>query len=193
MEITNILLCGVGGQGILTSGRIIALAAMDANLDVKMSEVHGMAQRGGNVDSHIRIGKSVPSSLIPKGGADFLVSFEMLEAVRYLDYLKESGKCYVSNLKINPLSSSLKKGSNYPENIEEILKQKAKMVKIMEASKIAKELGDIRMVNVILLGALSKELKMIKKENFENAIKLRFSPKVAPLCLKAFERGIENG
>jgi len=110
MEITNILLCGVGGQGILTSGRILALASMDANLDVKMSEVHGMAQRGGNVDSHIRIGEKVPSSLIPKGGADFLVSFEMLEALRYLDFLKPQGMCFVSNLKITPLGSSLKKG-----------------------------------------------------------------------------------
>ncbi len=193
MEITNILLCGVGGQGILTSGRILALASMDANLDVKMSEVHGMAQRGGNVDSHIRIGEKVPSSLIPKGGADFLVSFEMLEALRYLDFLKPQGMCFVSNLKITPLGSSLKKGASYPENIEEILKKKAPVLKIIEAEKIAKEIGDMRMVNVILLGALSKNLKILTKTNFENGIKARFSPKIAPLCLKAFERGIENG
>ncbi len=92
MKITNIMLSGVGGQGILTSGRILALAAIDAGLDVKMSEVHGMSQRGGNVDSHIRIGEKVPSSLIPKGGADYLISFEMMEALRYMDYLKRTAR-----------------------------------------------------------------------------------------------------
>ncbi|MCX7831054.1 MAG: indolepyruvate oxidoreductase subunit beta [Acidobacteria bacterium] len=193
MKIINIMLSGVGGQGILTSGRILALAALDKGLDVKMSEVHGMSQRGGNVDSHIRIGENVPSSLIPKGGADYLLSFEMMEGLRYLDYLKPEGKAIISKLKITPLSSNLKKGASYPENIEETIIKKAPNVKFLEAEKIAKELGDIRMVNVILLGAMSKDFTLLDKSNFENAIKERFSPKVAPLCLKAFERGIENG
>lgn len=193
MSIVNIMLSGVGGQGILTSGRILALAAMDKGLDVKMSEVHGMSQRGGNVDSHIRIGDSVPSSLIPKGGADYLISFEMMEGLRYLDYLKPEGKAIISKLKISPLSSNLKKGGSYPENIEEIILSKISRVKFIEAEKIAREIGDIRMVNIILLGALSIDLDILEKENFENAIKQRFSPKVAPLSLKAFKRGIENG
>lgn len=193
MKITNILLCGVGGQGILTSGRILGLAAINEGLDVKMSEVHGMAQRGGNVDSHIRIGGVVPSPLIPKGEADFLVSFEMMEGLRYLDYLKQEGMAIVSNVKITPLSSSLKKGASYVENIEEILQKKAPRLKIVDAEKIARELNDIRMVNLILLGALFKNFNLLKKESFEKAIKERFSEKIAPLCLKAFERGIENG
>lgn len=193
MNIVNIMLSGVGGQGILTSGRVLALAALDKGLDVKMSEVHGMSQRGGNVDSHIRIGESVPSSLIPKGGADYLISFELMEGLRYLDYLKPEGKAIISKLKITPLSSNLKKGGSYPENIEEMILQKAPKVKLIEAEKIAKELGDIRMVNIILLGAMAKDFTLLEKSNFENAIKQRFSPKVAPLCLKAFERGIENG
>lgn len=193
MNIVNIMLSGVGGQGILTSGRVLALAALDKGLDVKMSEVHGMSQRGGNVDSHIRIGESVPSSLIPKGGADYLISFELMEGLRYLDYLKPEGRAIISKLKITPLSSNLKKGASYPENIEEMISQKAPKVKLIDAEKIAKELGDIRMVNIILLGAMSKDFTLLEKSNFENAIKQRFSPKVAPLCLKAFERGIENG
>ncbi len=95
MDITNVMFAGVGGQGILTSGRLLALAALHAGLDVKMSEVHGMSQRGGNVDTHVRIGPEVPSSLIPKGGAHFLVSFEKLEALRYLDYLRPDGVAFV--------------------------------------------------------------------------------------------------
>lgn len=193
MKITNIMLSGVGGQGILTSGRILALAAIDAGLDVKMSEVHGMSQRGGNVDSHIRIGEKVPSSLIPKGGADYLISFEMMEALRYMDYLKPDGKAYVSKLKITPLSSNLKKGGSYPENIEEMIVKKAPSVKLIDAESVVKELGDIRMVNIILLGALSKDIKVLGRGNFENAIRERFNKKVVDLCLKAFERGMENG
>src|SRR5512137_1604777 len=107
MEITNILFAGVGGQGILTSSRVLALAALHAGLDVKMSEVHGMAQRGGNVDTHVRVGKEVPSCLIPKGGAQFLVAFEKLEALRYMDYLYPQGVAYVCPLEIPPLTQSL--------------------------------------------------------------------------------------
>jgi indolepyruvate ferredoxin oxidoreductase, beta subunit len=193
MQITNILLSGVGGQGILTSGRVLALAAIDAGLDVKMSEVHGMSQRGGNVDSHVRIGEVVPSSLVPKGGADFLISFELLEALRYLDYLKPEGMALVSKLKISPLNTNLKKGGSYPEDVEGIIMKKAPHSKLIDAEKIALELGDIRMVNVILIGALSNHFKALSVDNFKNAIKQRFSKKVVDLCLKAFEKGRENG
>ena len=121
MEIINIMFCGVGGQGILTSSRILALSAVHSGLDVKMSEVHGMAQRGGNVDTHVRIGKIVPSSLIPKGAAHYLVAFEKLEALRYMDYLRPDGALFVSPLEIPPLTQNLRKDAGYVKDIDEVL------------------------------------------------------------------------
>ncbi|MEW6758476.1 MAG: indolepyruvate oxidoreductase subunit beta [Acidobacteriota bacterium] len=191
MEITNILFAGVGGQGILTSSRVLALAAVDAGLDVKMSEVHGMAQRGGNVDTHVRIGPEVPSSLIPKGGAHFLVAFEKLEALRYLDYLRPDGTVYVCPLEIPPLTQNLKKDSGYVPDIDGVLASKAPNLVWVDAVTIAREEGDLRMVNLILLGALSPKLSMTDA-NWEAAIGQRFPKKIQAACLKAFRRGVEH-
>ncbi|MEJ2366930.1 MAG: indolepyruvate oxidoreductase subunit beta [Acidobacteriota bacterium] len=192
MEITNIMLSGVGGQGILTSGRVLALAAMDAGLDVKMSEVHGMAQRGGNVDTHVRIGKEVPASLIPKGGAHFLVSFEKLEALRYLEYLRPDATAFVSRQEIPPLTQNLKAGKGYVQDLDRILEEMAPSVFWVDAVDIARELGDIRMVNMILLGALANRLPLTM-ENWEAALAQRFKEKIRPLCRKAFQRGWDHG
>ncbi len=191
MEITNVLFAGVGGQGILTSSRVLALAAVDAGLDVKMSEVHGMAQRGGNVDTHVRIGKEVPSSLIPPGGAHFLVAFEKLEAVRNLHFLGPRGTAFVSPLEIPPLTQSLKKDSGYLPGIDRILEEKAPRLVWVDAVRMAKEEGDIRMVNLILLGALSRHLPLTP-ENWEAAIRKRFPKKIQEACLKAFRRGVTD-
>ncbi|MGA9752644.1 MAG: indolepyruvate oxidoreductase subunit beta [Acidobacteriota bacterium] len=191
MDITNILFSGVGGQGILTSSRVLALAALHAGLDVKMSEVHGMAQRGGNVDTHVRIGKEVPSSLIPAGGAHFLVSFEKLEALRYMDYLRPDGIAYVCPLEIPPLTQNLKKDSGYVKGIDRILEEKAPHVIWVDAPAMARELGDLRMVNVILLGALSRSLPM-KEEDWEAAIRERFPAKVQEACIRAFRMGVNH-
>lgn len=190
MEITNILFSGVGGQGILTSSRILALAAVDAGLDVKMSEVHGMSQRGGNVDTHVRIGQEVPSSLIPKGGADFLVAFEKLEALRYMAFLKPDGVVFACPVEIPPLTRNLRKNTGYVEGIDEKLADHAPELKMIDAPTIAKEIGDVRMVNIIMLGALSTRMK-IEKENWENGIRQRFSPKIHEACIAAFNRGRE--
>ena len=191
MEITNILFAGVGGQGILTSSRVLALAAVDAGLDVKMSEVHGMAQRGGNVDTHVRIGPEVPSSLIPRGGAHFLVAFEKLEALRYLDYLRPDGTAFVCPLEIPPLTQNLKKDSGYVPDIDGVLAAKAPNLVWVDAVTIAREEGDLRMVNLILLGALSPKLSMTDS-NWEAAIGQRFPKKIQAACLKAFRRGVEH-
>ncbi len=193
MEITNIMLSGVGGQGILTSGRIIALAAMDAGLDVKMSEVHGMSQRGGNVDTHVRIGEAVPSSLIPVGGAHFLVSFEKLEALRYLNYLLPGGTAFVARHEIPPLTQNLKKNTGYVADIDSKLEAKAPRLVWVDAFEIAKELGDPRMVNVILLGALSNATKGLGPKNWEAAIRERFKKNIQEACIEAFNRGSANG
>lgn len=193
MEITNIMLSGVGGQGILTSGRVIALAALHAGLDVKMSEVHGMSQRGGNVDTHVRIGPVVPASLIPKGGAHFLVSFEKMEALRYLDFLRRDGVAFVSRHEISPLSQNLKENSGYVADIDKVLAKKAPALVWVDAVEIAKELGDLRMTNVILLGALSNRLTALTAENWEAAIRERFAKKAQDACLEAFRRGTSYG
>jgi indolepyruvate ferredoxin oxidoreductase beta subunit len=191
MEITNIMFCGVGGQGILTSSRILALSAVHAGLDVKMSEVHGMAQRGGNVDTHVRIGKIVPSSLIPKGAAHYLVAFEKLEALRYMDYLRPDGALFVCPLEIPPLTQNLRKDAGYVKDIDEVLKSKAPELVWVNAQEMAREVGDLRMVNVILLGALSHRLSM-KPEDWESAIRTRFSKRVQEACLKAFQMGVDH-
>ncbi len=187
MDITNVLFSGVGGQGILTSGRLLALAAMQAGLDVKMSEVHGMSQRGGNVDTHVRIGEEVPSSLIPKGGAHYLVSFEKLEALRYLDYLSPDGTVFVNRLEVKPLAPSLK-ATSYVDEIDAELEKRAPNLVWVDAIPIAKELGDIRMVNVIMLGGLSKRLEL-SEENWEAAIRERFRERFHKTCLEALKKG----
>jgi indolepyruvate ferredoxin oxidoreductase beta subunit len=189
MEITNVLFSGVGGQGILTSGRLLGLAALQAGLDVKMSEVHGMSQRGGNVDAHVRIGEVVPSPLIPKGGAHFLVAFEKLEALRYMDFLRPDGVVLVSDLEIHPLASNLKE-SSYVEGIDTVLAQKAPRLVLLHALEEARTFGDVRMVNVLLLGALSTFLKIVP-EHWEAAVRERFPAKIQETCWKAFQRGAE--
>ena len=157
--ITNVLLSGVGGQGILTASRLLALAAPHHGLDVKMSEVHGMSQRGGNVDTHVRIGPEVPSSLIPKGGADFLVSFEKLEALR---------------------------------DVDRLLEEKAPHLVWVDGTEMARELGDVRTVNVILLGALATRLPFLEEADWEAAVKERFAKaEVREAVLAAFRKGAE--
>jgi indolepyruvate ferredoxin oxidoreductase beta subunit len=190
-KIVNVLLSGVGGQGILTAGRLLALAALHRNLDVKMSEVHGMSQRGGNVDTHVRLGVAVPSSLIPRGGADFLVSFEKLEALRYMDYLKPDGVAFVNRLEISPLTVALKK-PNYVDNVDGLLEEKAPNLVWVDGTEMAREMGDVRMVNVILLGALATRLPALEDADWEAAVKERFKkPKVQEAVLAAFRKGAE--
>jgi len=189
--ITNVLLSGVGGQGILTAGRLLALAALRRGLDVKMSEVHGMSQRGGNVDTHVRIGEAVPSPLIPKGGAHFLVSFEKLEALRYLDYLRPDGVAFVNRLEISPLTVALKQ-PNYVDDIDKILEEKTPDLIWVDGTEMARALGDVRMVNVILLGALATRLSFLEDANWEAAVKERFAkPKIQEAVLAAFRKGPE--
>lgn len=193
MDITNVLFAGVGGQGILTSGRILAVAALHAGLDVKMSEVHGMSQRGGNVDVHVRVGPLVPSSLIPQGGAHFLVAFEKLEALRYLDYLRSDGVAFVNRLEIPPVATSLKEGASYVADIEGVLAAKAPRLIWVDGAAIAGELGDSRLVNTVLIGALSSHLPFLKPADWEAAIRERFKARIQDVNLKAFARGAEVG
>ena len=152
--IKSILLSGVGGQGTILASKLLTLGLMDAGYDVKMSEIHGMSQRGGTVTSHIRYGDNVDSPVIERGDADLLISFEKMEALRYLEYLKPSGKVVVNNYEIKPLSALAAK-VEYSKDIIKELEEKVDTITI-DAARKAKELGNSRVMNVILLGAIIK-------------------------------------
>ena len=185
-DTTNIVICGVGGQGIILASNVLCYVAFLEGLDVKKSEVHGMAQRGGSVITHVRFGEKIYSPLIEQGKGDIILSFEKLEALRYIHYLKKNGIVIVNDREIPPMSV-LTGTVFYPVNIERKLKKSGKTF-FIDAAKIALELGNIRAVNIILLGVLSKFLKF-KKESWEKAIKENVKEKFAELNIAAFDRG----
>ncbi len=188
-DITSILICGVGGQGVLLASELLCAAALSEGLDVKKSEVHGMAQRGGSVVSHVRFGTSVASPLIPKGGADGIISFEYIESSRYLSFLKEGGFIFSNTQRIVPITAHFG-DIKYPDDIEPALRKRASDVVWMDAFSIAKELGNKNVVNVIMLGALSHRLPF-STQTWEETILNRVPPKFRDLNLKAFARGRE--
>lgn len=148
----NILIVGVGGQGTLLTGRIIGNHAMTKGLDVKMSEVHGMAQRGGSVVMQVKYGKKVYSPLVEVGEADIIFAFEKLEALRYLPYLKENGVIIVNTQEIDPMPVVMG-ADKYTENILETLKAGCKDHCFINALTIAEEIGNVKVVNMIMIGA----------------------------------------
>ncbi len=186
--ITNIIFSGVGGQGVLVMSDILAIVAMKGNYDVKKSEVHGMAQRGGSVISHLRFGDKIFSPLIPQEEADFIVSMEKLEALRVLNFLRPNG-IILLNLCIIPPLGVLTGKEKYPLNIEGSLSERGKVVSI-PALEIAKSLGNPRAGNVVMLGVLSQYLPF-SPLLWEEAIKERFPKKYHSLNLEAFRKGRE--
>jgi indolepyruvate ferredoxin oxidoreductase beta subunit len=185
---TNIILAGVGGQGILTIAAVLDTAALDCNLNIKQSEVHGMSQRGGAVQSHVRISdKEIFSDLIPQGKADIIISVEPMELLRYLPYLKEGGHLVTDS---NPFINI----TNYPEMdalYSEIKSQPNSI--LIDAKKIAKDLGNARATNIVLLGAASSLLPL-SDESLKKAIKTLFERKgerIVNKNLEAFEKGKE--
>lgn len=185
--IINILTCGVGGQGVLLFTDILADVVMRAGLDVKKSEVHGMAQRGGSVVSQLRFGEHVFSPLIEETTADFIIGFEKLETLRYIHYLSEKGKVLVDSLEISPMPV-LTGAAEYPKDIMERIKARAKNVYEINAFNKAKELGETRIQNVVMLGAASRFLKF-PLELYQLAIEKNVKAKFVELNLKAFEQG----
>ncbi len=184
----SILLAGVGGQGILRASDILSLVLMEAGLDAKKSEVHGMAQRGGCVTSHVRYGTKVYSPIAKKGDINILVSFEKIETLRYLDYLKPSGKVIVNEAEIYPPSVNLGE-TQYPHDVIDIVKDLVKEVKVVNATEIALEAGNPRTANVVLLGVLSSFMTDINSEYWERVLRKAFSEKVVQANLAAFELG----
>ncbi|MEI8355542.1 MAG: indolepyruvate oxidoreductase subunit beta [Deltaproteobacteria bacterium] len=185
--VTNILLVGVGGQGILVAAEIIAEALMLAGFDVKKSEVHGMAQRGGSVVSHVRYGEKVYSPIIPEGETDILLGFELLEAYRYLPLLKRDGKIVVNNLKINPLTVSIGQEA-YPEGLSDRINHFFPDGRMVDGVALAKLAGNVKTANTVLLGALSR-LCGIDEKFWVSAIERMVPGKTLEVNRKAFELG----
>ena len=184
-KVTNIILSGVGGQGIILAGRILAKCALDAGFDVKANELHGMAQRGGSVLSHIRFGKKVNSPLIPEGKADFLVAMEELESLRYERFLMPGGTVILNTRKVVPSSIEEK---DYPKDIKEQLEKGGFKVLPIDAQGIAKQAGSTNVENVVLMGLLSKLLP-IPQETWEAAIKENVPAKYLDMNILAFYKG----
>lgn len=187
----NILFSGVGGQGILLASELTALSLLTMGLDVKKSEVHGMAQRGGSVVAHLRYGKKVYSPLISPGEADISVSFEMMEAVRYLPFLHAKSKVIVNIYKILPPSVALGK-TDYPENVLDELTSRGLEVLSLDAFALASDIGEIRAANVVMVGVLSTMLP-IPEEVFLDVIKKRVPERFLEVNTKAFLAGRKVG
>ncbi len=183
----NILMCGVGGQGILLASEITSSALIKAGYDVKKSEVHGMAQRGGSVVAHLRYGEKVYSPLIEPGTADVELAFEMLESVRYMNYLHKNSKVIVNTQKIYPpsVATGIEK---YPDNLLDTLRKNKLSVLPIDAFGVAQELGEPRAVNMVIVGSLSYFLP-VKENIFIKVIKERLPEKIQQVNLKAFSTG----
>jgi indolepyruvate ferredoxin oxidoreductase, beta subunit len=189
MNTTNILICGVGGQGVLLAGEFLGDIALRAGYDVKKSEIHGMAQRGGSVVSHVRYGEKIYSPSINEGDADIILSFEKMETLRYLPYLKPGGIVVVNNQKISPTNTSIK-SSSYPDNIESYFEGKCSIFKYVDAIGTAVKTGNTKTVNVVMIGALSKYLDFKEtdwNETFNNLV----PKKHLEINLSAFKMGKE--
>ena len=191
MKPLNFILTGVGGQGILLSSDILCLVGMAAGYDVKKTDVHGMAQRGGSVISHVRLADQVFSPMVPVGAADYLLSFEKLDACRWLHYLRLDGVVVTSDEAIPTLALAGKNPYPTDDAIAGLLAARAAHVRILPAGALATELGNPRVANVILLGALSRFVE-IPVAAWLNAIAERVPPKFRELNRRAFELGRQS-
>jgi len=182
----SILICGVGGQGTLLMSKTLTAGLVQAGYDVKMSEVHGMAQRGGSVSTQVRYGEKVYSPIIGRGEADVLVAFEKLEGARYSNLLKIGGTALINDYEVMPLPVS-SGAVAYPENIYDEMKRVFDL-RVIPASDIAKSLGNIRCTNIVLLGALVRAFSL-ESIDWNAALTESVPPKVLALNLAAFEAG----
>ncbi len=186
MSTVNIMIVGVGGQGTLLASRILGNCVIKEGYDVKVSEVHGMSQRGGSVVTYLKYGDKVYSPIVGKGEADIILAFEELEALRAMPYLKKGGKIIVNTQQINPMPVIVGK-AEYPTNILATL-EKAGNVIALDALALAKESGNIKAVNVVLIGVLAKSSE-IAYEKWIETIKSTVPEKFLEVNLKAFDAG----
>ncbi|CAA7601129.1 Pyruvate-flavodoxin oxidoreductase, central domain protein [Acididesulfobacillus acetoxydans] len=190
MPVTNVLLCGVGGQGVLLASEVLALVAAEEKAEVKQTEVHGVAQRGGSVVSHLRFGEGVYSPIVRTGEADILLAFERLEAVRYGYYVKPGGLILINDVEIMP--GQIGEYKPYPAGIMEFLSGKGLRLQLIPAAAEAKALGNVRVSSLILLGVLSQHLDLSPRA-WETVIRRRIPERLLEVNLKAFEAGVELG
>ena len=184
----SILLVGVGGQGTILASKLLSNGLMQAGYDVKMSEIHGMSQRGGSVSSHIRYGEKVWSPVIEKGSADLLVAFEEMEALRWLDYLRTGGKVVVNGYRIPPVPVTTGK-TDYPEGILEELRRSADTM-VVDAAAEAEKLGNPKVMNVILLGTIVKHMDL-QHIDWAQIIRENVKPAFVELNIKALQVGMD--
>lgn len=182
----NIMIVGVGGQGTLLASRILGNLLVEKGYDVKVSEVHGMSQRGGSVVTYVKYGDKVYSPIIDKGEADIILAFERLEALRALPYLKKGGKIIVNDRATMPMPV-ITGAAEYPEGIIETLSAAAE-VKSLDALALAEEAGSVKAVNVVLIGVLAASTD-IPKEEWLDVLRTTVPPKFLEVNLKAFEKG----
>ena len=188
-KITNFLFVGVGGQGILTASDIAASVGLAAGLQAKKSEVHGFSQRGGVVESHVRWGDRVGAPTAEKGTVDFLIALELLESARWIDWLRPDGALLINRQRIAPMTVTVG-DLIYPEDerILDLVRARTDDVTFIDGLAIAEELGNARMVNTVVLGALASRLD-VDEETWLSVIEERVPPKYADLNRKAFRRG----
>ena len=186
----SVLIVGVGGQGTLLAGRLLGEYAKAKGLDAKVSEVHGMAQRGGSVVTHVRIGEKVASPLIDLQTADVLLSFEPVEALRALEMLKPGGMLICDEAKVPPIAVNMGMAS-YPENVKEQAAQYTDKMIFVDATGIAKSLGNTKAANIVLLGVYTQCMGMDAK-GMEQVIREGVKPAFVELNLKAFQAGLEQ-
>ncbi|MDR3644897.1 MAG: indolepyruvate oxidoreductase subunit beta [Clostridia bacterium] len=193
MEPINIMIVGVGGQGTLLASRVIGAAAVSSKLDCKVSEVHGMSQRGGSVVTYCRVGGRIFSPLVEKGHADVLLCFERLEALRWSGFLRRGGLLILNDERIDPMPV-IAGAQSYPGGIIEALQAGGAQVTAIDAAAIADECGDRRAANTVLLGVLaSKGIAGIARETWEEAVCGIVPAKALEINRKAFQKGYERG
>lgn len=187
MKTKNIIIVGVGGQGSLLASKILGHLLLNQGYDVKVSEVHGMSQRGGSVITYVRYGDKVYSPFVDKGEADYIVSFEMLETARWLPYLKEGGQIVTNTQQIDPMPVIIG-AATYPDNLVDKIKSKGIKIDAMDCLSIANQAGSSKAVNIVLLGRLSHHFD-IDNEAWLKSLEANVPAKFLELNKKAFELG----
>ncbi len=188
MDTKNIMIVGVGGQGSLLASKLLGKVLLDKGYDVKVSEVHGMSQRGGSVVTYVRFGDKVYSPIIDEGECDFLVSFEKLEAARYVSFMKKGGVIVTNTQEIDPMPV-ITGQAEYPSDILEKVKELDVKVDQLDCLSIANSAGSSKAVNIVLMGRLSNYFSDIEVEEWEKAIRTSVPEKFIELNLKAFSMG----
>lgn len=190
MKTTNVMIVGVGGQGSLLASKLLGRLLIDEGYDVKVSEVHGMSQRGGSVVTYVRFGEKVYSPIITEGEADYIISFEKLEAARYAKYLSRDGLIVVNTQQIDPMPVIIG-AAQYPENVLSELSEKGLNVDAVDALTLAEEAGSSKAVNIVLMGKVAKRFD-IPYEKWITAIENTVAPKFVEMNKKAFDLGYNS-